>query len=185
MEDNLIFDKFGIDSETNEKILVELSNAVEEFILNRRTGPILDELKNSHLGPNCPKFISRDFYEDPERRKHYDLGMLHMLFRIYWRTKDKYEKERQDLEILKHKHVSSFICFLYKNSNVTHAQICKHMKVSPSTLTKFLSEFQQYHYFVSRRIGRHNIYNINFNGRRLYSSIMKMREMAEIYIRMQ
>jgi DNA-binding MarR family transcriptional regulator len=174
-------------SVSNEELISHLYNSMVKFAINGYENDGLNNLEKTYR--YIVKYKPENFLKDPKRSKreiYYYIGVIATCYELFKAIKDENELDKSNFEIiLKYKHASSFICFLYKNSNVTHAQICKYMKISPSTLTKFLSEFQQYDYFVSRRIKQHKIYNINFNGRRLYSSIMKMREMAEIYIRMQ
>lgn len=189
MEKYSIFDLF--DKNTGEddfvEILDDISSNMDYYLLNKdissldncTQNPILDELSKSR--GRLSKLLPENIFQDLEKRKIYAIAYLFASSFIYKTINKEIDFKEKNLEPLKYKYTKDFIYFLSKNPVVTKVQLCEHLKISKSTLNRFLTKIDQFDLYEVRRYSKGNRYFGTREAFHLFKIINKMEKISTMF----
>ena len=191
MEKYRIFDLFEdtIKEDHFNQILEEIWSVMKHYILTKdikdldaclMSNYVLDELPNAnaHLSRIAPK----NLFQDLEKRKIYTIASLFTLSTVHQTIKKEIDFKEEKLESLKYKYAKNFIYFLSSNTVATKVELCEHLKISKSTLNRFLVKIKPYNLYDVKRYGnRINYYYSNYNSYHLSKIIKKMEKISTMF----
>lgn len=177
MEGRFILDLFkDVSEEDQNKVMNQLMNYISQYILGKMgkyirkdSINIFDDISELYSIMSKARGLTGCDFEDKEKRKAYYFGALNMakdLFEII----NEHDKQKKDYQCLikKYKYTNDFFRTLYLVDELTANEICKKLKISKSTLRRFLKEIKEFNYFYSKKVGRSLVYTLSHIGNDLY-----------------
>lgn len=182
-----------LDDTTSEdrfkEILENIWSIMHNYILNKDipdldnyyiNNPFLDEL--SECESRLYKIVPEDLFQDLKKRKIYAVISLFNLLSVYEIIKLEIGFKKKNLELLKHKYTKDFIYFLNDKDVVTKAEICEHLKISKSTLNRFLAKIKPYNLYSVKKYGKGiNYYYCVHKTVHLFKIISKMEKISVMF----
>ncbi len=190
MENYSIFDLFkdNISEDKYIEILDMIVSMTRGYIINKDIPnldnyvvdpPILNELSKSRS--YLRRLSSKNIFQDLEKRKIYSLATLNVLLFFYYSVKAEIDFKEKNLELLNNKYTKEFIYFLNENPVVTKINLCQHLKISESTLNRFLVKIKPYNLYSVRRYNKRNYYYSTPEHFHLYIIIDKMEKISAMF----
>ena len=190
MENYSILDLFkdNINEDKYAEILEMIVSMTVDYTINKDISnldnyvvdnPILNELSKSR-GYLC-RLSSENLFQDLEKRKIYSLATLNILLFFYNSVKAEIDFKKKNLELLNNKYIKEFIYFLNEKPVVTKTDLCQHLKISESTLNRFLVKIKPYNLYSVRRYNKRNYYYSTPEHFHLYIIINKMEKISAMF----